>query len=194
MQNDRMRAFFDERAATWDTTVRHDAEKIMTIISLAGPLEGKTVLDAACGTGVLVPHLLSAGAARIVSLDLSPNMIEAAKQNYSDPRVRFVAGDLFDCSECGFDTVFLYSAYPHFLKKEKLFAHIRSLLAPSGRFVIAHSNSRMCINGGHSGKASDISTPLLPVGEEAARIAPWFDIDIQIDTDRLYVLSGIARL
>ena len=47
------------------------------LIDLAGPLEGRIVLDLACGTGDLA-FLASRGGARVTGLDITSRMIELA--------------------------------------------------------------------------------------------------------------------
>jgi hypothetical protein len=41
--------------------------------------------------------------------------------------------------------------------------------------------------------ASNISRPLLPCKEEAKNFRALFEIDVQIDTEEAYLLSGIAK-
>ena len=43
-------AFFDERAAEWDRTLRHDDEVISAILDNAEVGRGCDVLDVGCGT------------------------------------------------------------------------------------------------------------------------------------------------
>ncbi|MEO0882093.1 MAG: class I SAM-dependent methyltransferase [Pseudomonadota bacterium] len=54
-----------------------------------GPVTGLNVLDAGCGPGFLVRDLLRGGAARVIGFDISPTMIEIAKERVGD------AADLF---------------------------------------------------------------------------------------------------
>lgn len=66
------------------------------LIDLAGPLDGRVVLDLACGTGDLA-FLASQRGARVTGLDLTPRMIELAKaknRKRSGTRVRFLVGDM----------------------------------------------------------------------------------------------------
>ncbi len=67
------------------------------LIDLAGPLQGRMVLDLACGTGDLA-FLASRGGARVTGLDITSRMIElahlrAATESASSS-VRFVLGDM----------------------------------------------------------------------------------------------------
>jgi demethylmenaquinone methyltransferase/2-methoxy-6-polyprenyl-1,4-benzoquinol methylase len=54
-------------------------------------LRGVSVLDVACGTGVLFPDYLARNVKSVTGIDLSPAMIDVAKVKYSDPRITLVA-------------------------------------------------------------------------------------------------------
>ena len=67
-------------------------------------------------------------------------------------------------------------------------------LAPHGRFLVAHSESRAAINGRHhSPPVQAVSTTLRPAAQEAPVWEPFFALDTLIDTPELYVLSGTLR-
>ena len=89
----------------WNAEVYHQisapqvswGKKVLARISLRG---NETVLDAGCGTGRLTRELLEAlPHGQVVALDLSQNMLDAARA-YLEPdfggRVEFVCGDLVE--------------------------------------------------------------------------------------------------
>ena len=49
-------SFFDRMAPDWDSRLVVNDEKINFILNKAGVTENCTVLDVACGTGVLFPY------------------------------------------------------------------------------------------------------------------------------------------
>lgn len=55
-----------------------------------GDVRGMRVLDAGCGPGILATHLL-AGGARVTAFDVSPKMVELARQRTDDRACIFVA-------------------------------------------------------------------------------------------------------
>lgn len=67
------------------------------LIDLAGPLDGRIVLDLACGTGDLA-FLASRGGARVTGLDITSRMIELAHlraaAESASRSVHFVLGDM----------------------------------------------------------------------------------------------------
>ena len=69
-----VQAFFDRLAPDWDAGMVRNEAVIARILDNAGVCEGCTVLDVACGTGVLFGDYVKRGAARVTAVDLSPEM------------------------------------------------------------------------------------------------------------------------
>ena len=93
----------DVQADLYDAFTRaHDrfAATGRALVELAGELRGADVVDLACGTGVVTGELLRAsdGAARIVGVDVSPQMLARARANLGDAPVRWLcaAGERLD--------------------------------------------------------------------------------------------------
>lgn len=189
-----IKQFFDHMADTWDEENWIDANKIAAIVTLAGIREGSRVVDIACGTGVLVPELLSRNPSLLLGVDLSDRMIERAREKYTDPRLRLLATDLFAVKETGFDTAMIFNAYPHFGDKRDLAAQAAKLLASGGRLMVAHGGGKQIINSCHTGEAvSHISWPLRSASEEAAEFSEFFEIDMTVDSPDIYLFSGIKK-
>lgn len=81
-------------AAEWDSNARARHQQIVagadisytrilvpTILELLGDTQGKTILDAGCGSGTLTA-LLAQKAKSVIGVDQSPSMIEIAFQEY----------------------------------------------------------------------------------------------------------------
>jgi len=87
---------------------------IPAVLRLLVPRAGDKILDFCCGQGVLIRHLLTAGAARVVGVDASANLIELAQRRYgteqAQGQVSFLVADAmkplpglrdsFDCALC----------------------------------------------------------------------------------------------
>lgn len=189
-----VKEFFDARAAGWDETCFHDPARLAAVAALAQVHPGSRVLDIACGTGVMAPALLAFGPAKVTGVDLSDRMIAQARRKVRDPRVEFLACDVASLPGRGcYDVAVIYSAYPHFADRQALVHTVHRLLAPGGRFLVAHSEGRATINGRHHGpQVAAVSTPLRPAQQERAEWEALFRLDLLADTPQFYLLGGVA--
>lgn len=186
--------FFDERADTWDSSSHVGKSRAQgAVVSLVGVKPGDRVLDLGCGTGVMVPYYLEAGAGSVLGVDLSEKMVENARKNFADdPAVDFVASDALELDEANqFDEVVIYNAYPHFVDKPALAKKVHRLLKPGGRFAVAHGSGKDEINGHHQAHAAGVSSGLGPVREESAVWEGLFRLESLVDTPGFYAFSGV---
>ena len=186
-------AFFDSLADSWDNDMIKVQWKIDKILDVAEVTEGKTVLDVACGTGVLIPDYLKRNVEKCVAVDISERMIEIAKIKFSqNDNIELLCADAeqYEFSE-KFDCIVIYNAFPHFADREQLFENLSKCLKNGGRITIAHGMSREALIKHHSGSAEKIST-ILPEAENLAEIMKvYFNTDTIISTDEIYIVSGI---
>jgi len=185
-------AFFDSLADSWDDDMIKFQWKIDEILDVAQVTEGKTVLDVACGTGVLIPDYLRRNVKKCVAVDISERMIEIAKNKFSlYDNVEFLCADAeqYDFTEM-FECIVIYNAFPHFADREQLFENLSKCLEKGGRITIAHGMSREALIKHHSGSAEKVSS-ILPEAEELAEIMKaYFITDTIISTDEIYIVSG----
>lgn len=100
-------------------------------------LHPKTVMDLACGTGILCGILDKAGI-KASGMDFSSGMIEIARQN--TPHISYDVADMttyrpdkqFDLVTCTGDAV---NHIPALYDVEKIFGNVYAYLAPGGYFV-----------------------------------------------------------
>lgn len=187
MDKTSVEAFFDRAASSWDREMIKDDLIIKTILDNAQVEEGDTVLDVACGTGVMIPYYLERSA-NPTGIDLSKKMVEIAKDKFKD--VEFIWGDVEELNDRKFDRVVVYNAFPHFINPEALVKHLATLLNKDGTLTIAHGMSRERINHHHEGVASSISNGLMEASELAKIISKYLDVYVSIDDDRMYQVSG----
>ncbi|HTW79944.1 MAG TPA: class I SAM-dependent methyltransferase [Terracidiphilus sp.] len=117
---------------------------ILATVELAGAagIEPSTrVLDLGCGIGGPARYLAGAFGCRVTGVDLSPGFIDAAvyltaRCGLTD-RVTFLNGDALHLpfGDGAFDTVFLQHVAMNIEGRPALYAEVRRILAPGGRFV-----------------------------------------------------------
>ena len=106
-------------------------------LSLLGARPGEFILDVGCGDGTLTQRIVEAGA-RVIGLDASPEMVEAARSKGIDAFVADAqALDLEgQANRFGrFDAAFSNAALHWMLDPAAVARGIFSLLNPGGRFV-----------------------------------------------------------
>ena len=189
MDKNSIEAFFDKAASSWDEEMIKDDLIIKTILDNARVEKGNTVLDVACGTGVMITYYLDRGA-HPTGIDLSKKMIEIASDKFKD--VEFIWGDVEELNDRKFDRIIVYNAFPHFIDPEALVKHLATLLNKDGTLTIAHGMSRERINHHHhhEGVASSISNGLIKASELAKVMSKYLDVYVSIDDDRMYQVSG----
>ena len=72
-------SYFDKLATKWDEHNVTDDEKIKWILDVAGVKAATTILDVACGTGVLFPYYLDRNVSHVIGVDISGEMTRIAR-------------------------------------------------------------------------------------------------------------------
>jgi SAM-dependent methyltransferase len=136
----------------------------LPVLELLGPQPGELVLDLGCGDGALTSAIAACGA-RVIGIDTSPEMLDAARARGLDVRLADAAA--FDLPE-RFDAVFSNAALHWVQNHEGVAAAVARHLRPDGRFVGEL--------GGH-GNITAIMTAILAVlgrrGVDGCRLNPW---------------------
>jgi len=103
------------------------------VLQLLAPQPGELILDLGCGDGALTARIAAAGA-RVVGIDSSPEMVEAARARGIDA---FVAdAEVMDVTRFGqFDAVFSNAALHWMLDPDAVATGIFKALRDGGRFV-----------------------------------------------------------
>ena len=186
--------FFDKMAATWDDEQIRDLDKINAILDYAEVKSGSDVLDVACGTGVLIPDYLERNVNKVTAVDISREMIRIAKSKFNDDRVAFFCSDIeeFRLPDL-YDTCMIYNAFPHFANPASLIKCLSDKLRAGGRLTIAHSMSRKQLDSHHAGAAKKVSMGLMHEDDLAKLFAGFFEVDVKVSNERMYVVSGVKR-
>jgi cyclopropane fatty-acyl-phospholipid synthase-like methyltransferase len=98
----------------------------------------KKILELACGTGILTEMIAGkCPGADITCVDMDARIIEKAGEKPALSGVRFIEGDMRDCSGSGYDVVVITQAI-FFIgdsDRKKLIGKIHGMLNEGGRFV-----------------------------------------------------------
>jgi SAM-dependent methyltransferase len=135
------------------------------VLDWLDPRPGERILDLGCGDGVLTLKRVERGA-RVVGVDTSPSLLEAARARGIDARL--MDGEALDF-DAEFDAVFSNAALHWMTRADTVAAGVRRALKPQGRFVAEF--------GGH-GNVAAIVTALRAAarlhGGDQDVAGPWF--------------------
>jgi SAM-dependent methyltransferase len=101
---------------------------------------GMTILEVGCGTGSFTRELARSGA-EVVAIDVSPELLEIARSNYSGPNVRYEIQNAYALtySDATFDSV-VGSSVLHHLEIEVALREIYRVLKPRGTIYFTEPN------------------------------------------------------
>ena len=132
------RSFWDKNAARYDRFMRRDAAAYEQLYDLLRPLvRGRTVLEAATGTGLIARNIVC-GAGSIEATDLSPEMIAQAKRNSFSAKLHFSVADLLQLpyADQSFDVVIAANVLHVIPEPEAALAELRRVLKENGVLVV----------------------------------------------------------
>jgi ubiquinone/menaquinone biosynthesis C-methylase UbiE len=154
--------FFNDSAESWlDDWYRNaesgqydrhqkDFDRLFDLIPLK---PGDRVLDAGCGSGILVPMVLDRirDTGILYELDFAEKMIETNKKLHRNENIRFVVADAAEAplEEESCNVVICFSCFPHFHDKERTMLTLSRILKRGGTFVVAHFDSSEGIKKHH---------------------------------------------
>jgi SAM-dependent methyltransferase len=137
---------WDGVAGWYDKLVGADGSDYHQNVILPGVMllldiqKGDSVVDICCGQGVLVKHLITAGAGKIHGIDASDKLISSASQRHgNDPRVSFEVADVCGkapWANAGFDKAACVMAVHDVPDAAALMKNVSAALKPGGSFAI----------------------------------------------------------
>lgn len=194
MNKDEVREFFDKCAPEWDAGMIRSDELINIILDGAGVSAGKTVLDVACGTGVLFPDYMKRDVRSVTAIDISPEMVKIARQKCDGKPITVLCGDVeqMDSGE-QFDCAVVYNAFPHFPDPDGLIRRLTAMVKPGGTVTVAHGMSRAQIDRHHSGSAHSVSHGLMHEDELAAIFEKYLRVTVKLSDERMYQVTGVKE-
>ena len=185
--------FFDSKASSWDSRSKSNLSYLKEMILESGISEGDSVLDVACGTGIITGILNSLTHKKVIGLDLSTEMIKIANEKYkNNQEVEFYAQDFINYQGEEKDIIFMFNAYPHFLDLEALKNAIYRNLKVGGKFVIFSDLSleRLKVHHQH---CMHVSREINSLKDDFKIYNQQFDIIKNEDDEKHYLVIGIKN-
>jgi len=101
---------------------------------------GMTILELGCGTGSFTGELARSGA-DVIAIDVSPELLEIARANWSAPNVRYEIQNAYvlTYSDATFDSI-VGSSVLHHLEIEEALREIYRVLKPGGTIYFTEPN------------------------------------------------------
>jgi len=108
-----------------------------SVKALLPDLKGKRIVDLGCGFGWFARHAAGEGAASVLGLDLSHNMIARALAETASPAVTYEIADLdrLDLPEGVFDLAYSSLAFHYIADFDRLVRTVHAALLPGSSFV-----------------------------------------------------------
>jgi SAM-dependent methyltransferase len=100
-------------------------------------LAGKRIVDLGCGFGWFARWSRTQGAAQVIALDLSENMLARARAETSDPAVQYALADLesLELPEAAFDLAYSSLTFHYIEDFGRLVSTVFRALVPGAHFV-----------------------------------------------------------
>lgn len=184
--------YFNKQAKIWDEQTIRDDGKVAFILDKAGVGRDKSILDVACGTGVLFPDYLACNVKKILGVDIASKMVDVAQEKYKDnEKVELLVGDIAEIQLSEkFDCILIYNALPHLPSVSDLISRLSDLLKPEGRLTVAHGMGRAWINQIHDLTPEQVSADLMSAEDLAKIISLSLNVDTVIDNAEMYMVSA----
>lgn len=112
-------------------------------------VKGRNVLDISCGTGYGSRILCGGGAAKVIGLDISNDIIDFASSKYRTNVLEFRVGDILniDFVNNNFDVITCFETIEHVNSRDKAFLELQRVLKPEGILIISSPNRRLTSPG-----------------------------------------------
>jgi ubiquinone/menaquinone biosynthesis C-methylase UbiE len=199
------RQFFNDHAEAWldmwyrnpDTGEydRHQ-ENFERLFSLLPLKPGDHVLDAGCGSGVLVPMILDriGKTGLLYELDYAEKMIEANRRLHHADNIRFIVSDAARAplDPGSFNIVLCFACFPHFQDKAKTLNALAEMLKEGGTLEVVHFESSEGIKRHHEA-CSAVAHDFLPGRAEMLSLfeTARLMVDLFIDEPGFYCVRAV---
>jgi len=104
--------------------------------------KNKSVLDIACGVGYGCKILLNAGALSVEGVDISEKIIDYAKQNYQNDKIKFDCYSIYDLTKKGeYDLITCFETIEHVWDDRAVLRKLHDALKEDGYLIISTPNT-----------------------------------------------------
>ncbi|WP_428487626.1 class I SAM-dependent methyltransferase [Rhodopila sp.] len=147
---------------------------------LLPPLAGRRILDLGCGLGHFAREARVRGARSVIGVDLSGNMLAAARARGDDPGITYRQASLeaFEPDQAGFDLVVSMLALHYIADYRSIVRRFAGWLAPGGRLAFSVEHPIYTARGTsewHSGAdGAPAHWPVDRYRDEGERRVQWF--------------------
>jgi SAM-dependent methyltransferase len=191
----RAREFFGPRARDWDARFPDDAPAYEQAARELAPRPGGIVVDLGCGTGRALPALraVAGPAATVIGIDVTVEMLEAARAHRRDDAGALVLGDVLalPLRQGRVDAIFAAGLVAHVPDPAHLLAGLAAWARPGARLALFHPIGRAALAARQHRELS--STDVLdPVNVRRVLANAGWTPELVDDSDERYLT--LARL
>jgi SAM-dependent methyltransferase len=147
------RAFFAERAGTWEERFPDDGPRYAAAVAALSLAPGARVVDLACGTGRAIPVLRDAVGPDgfVIAVDYVPEMLDEAARRGRDRLAWLVIADAMaiPLAPGSVDAVFAAGLISHLEQPLEALAGMARICRRGGRLAIFHPLARAALAARH---------------------------------------------
>lgn len=134
---------FNELSSHWKENIPEKnyiiAKEIIENFNIA---KGQSLLDVACGTGILYPIFKNTNLSKYTAIDIAKKMVNEFLKFHPNTDVRLMDFEEEVTFKKGFDYIIIFNSIPHFYNLNTVFKNAYNNLNPHGKFIIVHCRTR----------------------------------------------------
>lgn len=171
--------YFNEEYKNWVNNVDENKLKIMKkSIKRLNISQHDSVLDVACGTGILYPLLMDIPVKNYMALDISEKMLEELSKRYVDAKVKLHDFDKPIKLEKKYDIIIIFNSIPHFENLNVVFQNSRNNLKQGGKLAIIHTRTRAGLANHHHQIGYTLDRDAIPKDDTIYKLCSKYDFEI----------------
>jgi SAM-dependent methyltransferase len=138
--HEQVRRFYDEQYYANAGAGETLPWQMRRIADRMGGMDGRKVLDIACGTGAWLAELAHRGA-NIAGIDISSRAVELCRRRLAYADIREGAAEQLPFEDCSFDLVTCLGSLEHFLDQPRALREMRRVAKPGATLLILVPNA-----------------------------------------------------